>query len=97
MALTRPEMLAWAAAPVSPRRAMGWPTVTGSPGRTRGVAGPSAHMSRGMTISLGVRDRRVMGLRRVISLRVAGYTPPKKEWVIWKKPRFDKMRVILQY
>lgn len=72
MALTRPETLAWAAAPVCPRRAMGWPTVTGSPGRTMGVAGPSAHMTRGMMISLEVWERRAMGLRRVMPFRVAG-------------------------
>jgi hypothetical protein len=47
-----------------------------------GVEGPSAHIIRGITISLGVRDSRDRGLRRVMSFRVAGYTPPKKEWVI---------------
>ena len=45
MALTRPETLAWTAAPVSPRRAMGWPTVTGSPGRKRPFTAVTAPVS----------------------------------------------------
>ena len=83
IALTRPETVAWAEAPVSPRRAMGWPTVTASPGLTRGVAGPSAHMTSGMMISFEALASRAMGLRRVMPFRVAGNTPPKKEWVIY--------------
>ena len=72
MAFTRPDTLAWTYTPSPVGLAMTWPTVTSSPFFTTGSAPPSAHITRGMTTSLGGSSRGTMGLRRVLSLWEVG-------------------------